>query len=156
MDEGNGPAQLGGDMKGHGGLARAGGAGEMDGIAGLQIGQGAPGDLLDKRGGDKSIAGLEPESVGGGFQPFVAGRFGVKNMHDKRRYMLWLTKAGPANQNSLNDRCFRRRSPAAPPLQSLQPVQPMQPKYPVIEAKLSWPTAAARRGYRFFLLALGD
>ena len=57
MSETTGP-QLGRHVKGQRRLARAGGAGEMDGIARLQVGQRPAGDLLHKRRRHKPVAGF--------------------------------------------------------------------------------------------------
>ncbi len=58
MDQGHGPAQLGGHMEGEGGLTRPRGAGEVDRIAHIEIGQCPLGELVHHRGQHETWAGF--------------------------------------------------------------------------------------------------
>ncbi len=82
VDQRHGPAQLRRHMKRHRRLAGAGGAGEMDRIARLQIGQRPAGDLLHKRRRHKPVAGFGQKSVGVLHIGFLSrGRFASDAAH---------------------------------------------------------------------------
>ena len=64
VDEHHGPAQLGGQMEGQGGLARACRTRKVDRIAGFEVGEGASDQFLDLRRDDEAAAGFGPHVVG--------------------------------------------------------------------------------------------